>query len=256
MILYEENLKQFKIKNKKDLLNFFIFCYEYSFIPKEFINEIKKDIESVDLPFLYLWLYIDFKHSLYELNYYPYEFLKNSINQSIKELYSMAENKKDFDEVACYFMNQIDIMDLALESLEIRTLIERPSLKLMFADEEDKIYQVFIKYQKQLGDILEKRKNYFSITKFNRDRTLKRKDLELFQEQIIDYLEVWILYLLIIYRENETYEDAISQIYINIQSFFELYFKSMKKEVKNPFLEDLEKISKSILEELYLLENS
>lgn len=251
LYLYKEDLDTFKVTNKEELFKFFLYCYEYSYISEEFITQIKKEIEDIDLPLLNLWLYMKLKYSLFEIEYYPYHFLKNSIEKSIKELLQLNQTK-DYDYISDYIGQQLEIIDIALESIGVKILMERPILKLLYMQEDDDIvFKIINKYKKNFSQIFSKYNKYFSTKKFNSDRLLKRKDLDVYQEQLLDYVEIWILYILLIFRDSKDVLTSLTLIQPNIEDFYQIYFKIMPSKIQKQFNGELTTLTTTILKELY-----
>lgn len=256
MIIYEEDFETFRINNKEDMFRFFIYCYEYAYLSQEFIEKMRKELPTLDMPLINLWYYFELSYNLFELNYYSFNLLKLSIEKSLKELKITTEKNNDY--ISDFYGNQIDIINSATEDIGIKPLIERPILNLMLVTEENVVFYILNDFKQKILLTLDKYKSYFSTQKFNRGRLLKRKDLELYQEQIIDYLEVFIIYVLLLFKNEKDLNSSLELVESNIDDFYLGYFKVMPEKTKETFKKEFCDLMIEILTRFYneLSENS
>lgn len=250
MELTRKILDQYHINNRKDLAEFFLYTYEYSYLCKEIYPYIRKLAETSKLSLPFFWIQLHYEYAKFQLQGYPYRTLVKSIDKSIQEL-SRVPIIVDIQKRQG---NELLLIDMILDDNGIPTLLERPAVLLQLPDESSFVFTIYKKWEKQMREIIEKRQKYFSKRKFNEGRNLTEDDLNVYQDRVMNYLEIWMLYLIAIYEDMEIEvksinDDIREELQENHQMFLSEYFRKMPEKEEKSFKQDLMEVSEKLLEE-------
>lgn len=166
------DLQGLQIENKEDLIDYFIYYYEYSLLVNELnykriktlLLDLSKDFKSDDLNLL--WNYLFLKYNFEILERYPnmYSYLNKTIEKLLNNIYH-----SDYDILS----TQVSLLSDLFMDLEVELLKVRPYEQFHLGSN----YGKFIaQYEKEFVEYFEENKDKFSISKLDKLRLIKDKD--------------------------------------------------------------------------------
>lgn len=191
-------LDEYNINTTDKLVDYFLTCYEYSFMKQSWIKNKPKDLfiefaKSLDYVnnLERLWYGLNFKYILYLIDMYPLIFIKKTIENTLQNI-----NYID-----------IDLLDIQYKTFNnliaeegIHGLVKRPSL--LIEDETDLIFSTMKSSTKELYDFINEYKNYIAKKKMSELKILNNKITKSYVTDEIRLIEVWGL-LIYSYFSNE-----------------------------------------------------